>query len=159
MAPFSIFLFCFTISFHPLYPFAIPTNTIAVNQTLKDGQTIVSPKRTFELGFFSPGNTSKNRYLGIWYKRQATGTVAWVANRETPIKNNSGELTLLPNGVLVLRDSTTDTIVWSTQKRSSRRPPVARLLDSGNLMVIDDDEDDDNQPENYIWQSFDHPGD
>ncbi|KAJ9563228.1 hypothetical protein OSB04_008388 [Centaurea solstitialis] len=26
-------------------------------------------------------------------------------------------------------------------------------------MVIDDDEDDDNQPENYIWQSFDHPGD
>ncbi|KAI3675495.1 hypothetical protein L1987_85085 [Smallanthus sonchifolius] len=63
-----------------------------VNQTIKDGQTIVSPQQNFELGFFSPGNASENRYLGIWFKQLATGTILWVANRETAIKSKSGEL-------------------------------------------------------------------
>ncbi|KAI7728028.1 hypothetical protein M8C21_006095, partial [Ambrosia artemisiifolia] len=130
-------------------------DTIAVNQTIKDGQTIVSPQQTFELGFFSPGNASENRYLGIWFKPLASGTVAWVANRETPIKNNTGELTLHPNGVLVLRDSATNQVIWSSNTNENARNPVARLLDSGNFMIIDDD----HGPEKYIWQSFDHPGD
>ncbi|KAI3747202.1 hypothetical protein L6452_09653 [Arctium lappa] len=40
------------------------TDTV-VNQTIKDGDTIVSAGQTFEMGFFSPG-TSNNRYVGIW---------------------------------------------------------------------------------------------
>ncbi|GJS05066.1 G-type lectin S-receptor-like serine/threonine-protein kinase, partial [Tanacetum coccineum] len=36
-----------------------------------------------------PGK-SKNRYLGIWYKKISEGTVVWVANRQTPINNTSG---------------------------------------------------------------------
>ncbi|KAI3769212.1 hypothetical protein L6452_00312 [Arctium lappa] len=156
MAAFSIFFFCFTISSHSLYTFAMTSDTIFMNQTITDGQTIVSAQETFELGFFSPGNASENRYLGIWYKRLATGTVAWVANRENPIRNKSGELTLQTDGVLVLRDSATNSIIWSTNTKGKTRNPVARLLDDGNLMVIDDEKD--NGPENYIWQSFDHPG-
>ncbi|XP_024966136.1 G-type lectin S-receptor-like serine/threonine-protein kinase At4g27290 [Cynara cardunculus var. scolymus] len=152
-----IFVFFITFSFYSLLiSITAAADTIAVNQTIRDGETIVSPQQTFELGFFTPGNATQNRYLGIWYKRQATGTVAWVANREIPIRNNSGELTLHSDGVLVLRDSTTNTIVWSTSSPGTTTGnPVARLSDSGNLVVVNDD----NEPENYIWQSFDHPGD
>ncbi|MFS7960430.1 putative non-specific serine/threonine protein kinase [Helianthus anomalus] len=58
-------------------------DTISTNQVIRDGDTIVSDDKMFELGFFSPGK-SKNRYVGIWYKKISTGTVVWVANRETP---------------------------------------------------------------------------
>ncbi|KAI3769211.1 hypothetical protein L6452_00311 [Arctium lappa] len=159
MEPFSIFLLCFTFSFHTLFMITtMAVDIIFMNQTIRDGQTIVSPQQSFELGFFSLRNASENRYLGIRYKRLATGTVAWVANRETPIRNKTGELTLRPDGVLALRDSTTDTIVWYTNTKGNAPNLVARLLDTGNLVVIDND-DDNERRENYIWQSFDHPGD
>ncbi|MFS7957703.1 putative non-specific serine/threonine protein kinase [Helianthus anomalus] len=41
---------------------AATNDTIFPNQTLKDGDTIVSAGEIFELGFFSPGNSSM-RYL------------------------------------------------------------------------------------------------
>ena len=34
--------------------------------------------------------------------------------------------------------------------------PIAQLLDSGNFVVR---EDNDANPENYLYQSFDYPGD
>ncbi|KAI3769202.1 hypothetical protein L6452_00302 [Arctium lappa] len=73
MAAFSIFFLCFTISFHSHYTFAMKSDTIFINQTIKDGQTIVSPKQTFELGFFTPGNASENQYLAIWLTVTSTG--------------------------------------------------------------------------------------
>ncbi|KAJ9563227.1 hypothetical protein OSB04_008387 [Centaurea solstitialis] len=151
------YYFCFIISFNTLLVYCITeSDTIFLNQTIKDGQTIVSAQQAFELGFFSP-NVSENRYLGIWYKRQATGTVVWVANRETPIVNRSGELTLDQNGALVLYSSPNDrTVVWSSSPFRATRNPVARLLDTGNLVVHDREEDG---PQDNIWQSFDHPGD
>ncbi|KAI3769205.1 hypothetical protein L6452_00305 [Arctium lappa] len=157
MEAISLFLYCFIITFNTLLVcITAATDTIVVNQTIRDGQTIVSAQQTFQLGFFSPGNVSENRYLGIWYKRLATGTVVWVANRETPITNKSGELTLDPSGVLVLRSSPTDTTpIWSSKLFRATTNPVAQLLDTGNLMVIDRVDG----PENYVWQSFDHPGD
>ncbi|GJT89591.1 G-type lectin S-receptor-like serine/threonine-protein kinase [Tanacetum coccineum] len=142
------------LCFHTLLTCSIATDTIFINQTLKDGETIVSAQESFELGFFSPSNTSKNRYLGVWYKKFATGTIVWVANRETPISNKTGELTLNPGGLLVLRDSTTNRIIWSSNSSRDTQNAVARLLDNSNFMVVDSEDG----PENYIWQSFDHPG-
>ncbi|KAJ9563178.1 hypothetical protein OSB04_008338 [Centaurea solstitialis] len=159
MEPFSIFFLCFTFSFHTLFT-TMAVDTIFMNQTIKDGQTIVSPQQSFELGFFSPPNASENRYLGIMYKRLGNdGTTVWVANRDTPIKNKTGELSLRLDGVLELRDSSTGVIVWSTNTKGNARNLVARLLDSGNLMVIDNDNDNENNDDDYIWQSFDHPTD
>ncbi|XP_024964641.1 G-type lectin S-receptor-like serine/threonine-protein kinase At4g27290 [Cynara cardunculus var. scolymus] len=157
MEPPFLFLIPFLFSFYALFTSSMAANTIAVNQTITDGQTIVSPQQSFELGFFSPTTTTHNRYLGIWYKRLATDTVAWVANRETPIANKSGELTLHPNGVLVLRDSTTNRTIWSSGSTRTSPNPIAQLLDSGNLMVLDQEGGNDD-PEDYIWQSFDQPG-
>ena len=66
-------------------------DTIIVNQLIKDGETITSGGGSFELGFFNSGS-SKNRYLGIWYKKVATGIMVRVANREIPLTESSGVL-------------------------------------------------------------------
>ncbi|KAI3816102.1 hypothetical protein L1987_15791 [Smallanthus sonchifolius] len=89
-------------------------DTISTNQEIKDGKTLVSEGEMFEVGFFSPGK-SKNRYMGIWYKKISYGTVVWVANRETPLADTSGMLKLSRNGNLQLLD-TGNLIVWNENK-------------------------------------------
>ncbi|KAI3817671.1 hypothetical protein L1987_11467 [Smallanthus sonchifolius] len=127
------------------------------NQPIQDGKTIVSNRNTFEMGFFSPGK-SKNRYLGIWYKKISVCTVVWVANRETPITDKSGLFKVGSNGNLVIL-SGRNTMVWSSNSMVSGRSynPVVQLLDNANLVVWDTDKNNTNK--NLIWQSFDHPGD
>ncbi|XP_024028013.1 G-type lectin S-receptor-like serine/threonine-protein kinase At4g27290 isoform X2 [Morus notabilis] len=129
-------------------------DTISATKSLKDGESIVSPGGIFELGFFSPGR-SKNRYLGIWYKKVGTGTVVWVANRDVPLKDSSGVLQFSRQGILSLVNK--DKIaIWSSNSSITATSPVAQLLDTGNLVVKNEE---DNEPENYLWQSFDYPGD
>ncbi|XP_076926194.1 G-type lectin S-receptor-like serine/threonine-protein kinase At4g27290 [Bidens hawaiensis] len=128
-------------------------NILSANQTIRYNETIVSPQETFELGFFSPGN-STNHYVGIWYKKRAYGTVVWVANRNTPLTHTSGELTLTLQGFLVLRDTTTGTVLWNSSSMTSVRNPTAQLLDTGNFIIYKEDGNYINQ-ENPIWQSFD----
>ncbi|XLU93877.1 hypothetical protein S245_008229 [Arachis hypogaea] len=130
--------------------------SLALNQSLQDGETLVSSGGTFEVGFFSPGN-STNRYLGIWYKNVSPLTVIWVANREIPLESNSGVLKLNQNGALVILSGTNSTI-WSsfnnTPGKSSN--PIAQVLDSGNLVLKNTETKERND---FLWQSFDYPGD
>ncbi|KAG6398822.1 hypothetical protein SASPL_140293 [Salvia splendens] len=63
-------------------------DTIAATDVIRDGDTLVSSGGSFEMGFFSPGS-SKNRYVGIWYKKVSIQTAVWVANRGTPLTNTS----------------------------------------------------------------------
>ncbi|KAI3702929.1 hypothetical protein L6452_28683 [Arctium lappa] len=132
-------------------------DTISANQTIRNEETILSAQQTFELGFFNPKN-STNWYVGIWYKRLSPGTrtVIWVANRNSPLSDNSGELSLTLQGILVIRNATGDTI-WSSANTSlpSVRKPVGQLLDTGNFIV----QEENGSPENPIWQSFDFPTD
>ncbi|KAK1419597.1 hypothetical protein QVD17_28802 [Tagetes erecta] len=145
----------FVIAFILLPSAFTAIDTIFVNQEIKDGNTLVSEEKMFELGFFSPGR-SKNRYLGIWYHKISYGTVVWVANRETPITDRSGKLKLSRQGNLVIL-SGANTMIWSsnsTTPMGSDNPVmvlVMQLLDTGNLVVWNDNK--------IIWQSFDYPGD
>ncbi|KAK6157118.1 hypothetical protein DH2020_011366 [Rehmannia glutinosa] len=141
-----------------LSPLAI--DTINTNQTIRDGDTLLSSAGIFELGFFSPGN-SRNRYVGIWYTNLSS-TVVWVANRETPLTNSSaGVLKLGEAGNLEIQNED-NVIIWSTitntnsTSNSTAQPPVAQLLDSGNLVIRDANDDD---PINFLWQSFEYPTD
>ncbi|KAJ9553586.1 hypothetical protein OSB04_017631 [Centaurea solstitialis] len=147
-------LFFFTIVFLLLSDSAA-LNTISANQTIKDGETIVSDGEMFELGFFSPGR-SKNRYVGIWYKKISVQTVVWVANRETPVTDTSGVLKVSSNGNLLIIGSG-GTVIWSSNSTVSVRNGylVAQLLDNGNLVLWDER----STKENPIWQSFDYPSD
>ncbi|KAJ9542971.1 hypothetical protein OSB04_029477 [Centaurea solstitialis] len=131
-------------------------DSITADQVIKDGETIVSAGEMFELGFFSPAN-STNRYLGIWYKKMATGTVVWVANRDLPISNASGTFKVTGDGRLLL-SCCGDTVIWSSTSLAFVRyiNPVAQLLETGNLVVKEKNNTDET---NFIWQSFDYPGD
>ncbi|KAJ0733705.1 putative protein kinase RLK-Pelle-DLSV family [Helianthus annuus] len=146
-------IFGFLVTLYASIPRSHAADTISANQILRYSQTIISPQETFELGFFSPPN-STNHYVGIWYKKISTGTVVWIANRNTPLTNTSGELTLTLQGVLLLRDATTGNVVWSSANSSttSVRNPIGQLLDTGNFIIY---EGDDTNQENPIWQSFD----
>ncbi|XP_022880112.1 G-type lectin S-receptor-like serine/threonine-protein kinase At4g27290 [Olea europaea var. sylvestris] len=130
------------------------TDNIVTSQSLNDGETLVSEGGSFELGFFSPGN-SKKRYLGIWYKNVPIRTVVWVANRQNPIKDLSGTLMINITSSLVL-SSGNNSDVWSTKPSKGAQDPILQLLDSGNLVVRDNL---DGQMDVYLWQSFDYPSD
>ncbi|XP_059623227.1 G-type lectin S-receptor-like serine/threonine-protein kinase At4g27290 [Cornus florida] len=158
---FTIILYSYSIfSMLTIASYAVELNTLTTTHSLTDGQTMVSPDRSFELGFFNPfGGISRNRYLGIWYKKISDGTVVWVANRDTPLTDTSGGgvLKLTDGGILVLVNGT-NSIIWSSSNSSSNNntlnsAPVAQLLDSGNLVVKDGND------ESFLWQSFDYPGD
>ncbi|OMP04569.1 hypothetical protein COLO4_09515 [Corchorus olitorius] len=131
---------------------------ISPSDSLADGMTLVSNDGSFALGFFTPGSSNKNRYLGIWYKNIPiqSQTVVWVANRINPINDSTGLLKIETNGRVVLQGQNR-TIVWSTNSTEGVRNPILQLLDSGNL-VVRDGSDGDNS-ENYLWQSFDYPTD
>ncbi|KAF3594606.1 hypothetical protein DY000_02027408 [Brassica cretica] len=142
------------ISLFFAFLFAQATDIITPNQTLKDGDTIVSKDGSFELGFFSPGG-SRNRYLGIWYKKVSLQTVVWVANRDSPLYDLSGALKVNGNGSLSLF-SGMNSHIWSSfsLKKIDARDPIVQILDTGNLVVRSSGDDQD-----YIWQSLDYPGD
>ncbi|KAL7613915.1 hypothetical protein Lser_V15G08619 [Lactuca serriola] len=131
-------------------------DTIAADEAIQDGDTLVSADEMYELGFFSPGN-STNRYLGIWYKNKSPQTVVWVANREKPITDLSGVFRVDINGSLLVIAGSNNTTVWSSNPGPislTTINPVAQLLNPGNLVVRDQ-----SGQGSFIWQSFDHPGD
>ncbi|XP_021809339.1 G-type lectin S-receptor-like serine/threonine-protein kinase At1g11410 [Prunus avium] len=140
-----------------LFPFCTSIDTIAANQHLKDGDFIVSKENNFELGFFSPGNSS-SRYVGIWYVNKSEKAVVWVANRNKPINDTSGVLTINRYGKLVLYAHNIDNVsIWSTNALvETTSTCVAQLLDTGNLVLLPDSI---SKSESFIWQSFDYPTD
>ncbi|XP_017985303.1 PREDICTED: G-type lectin S-receptor-like serine/threonine-protein kinase SD1-1 [Theobroma cacao] len=128
-------------------------DNITPNQSIRDNETLVSGDGSFELGFFSPGNSTK-RYLGIWYK-VSPETVVWVANREAPLANHFGVLNVTNQGTIIILDKK-PSIIWSSSGIRTAENPVVQLLDSGNLVVKDGN---DSGSENFLWQSFDYPCD
>nr|GMC98182.1 G-type lectin S-receptor-like serine/threonine-protein kinase At4g27290 isoform X1 [Ipomoea batatas] len=137
----------------PLFSHGV--ETISGNKYITQATTISSPNGRFELGFFTPGQSS-NYYIGIWYKNISPQTVVWVANRVTPISSSaikSSKLRIL-DGDLVLVDGAQN-LVWSTNLSASSvttakpNSVLATLGDSGNLVLSEDG--------TPLWQSFDHP--
>ncbi|XP_074575388.1 G-type lectin S-receptor-like serine/threonine-protein kinase B120 [Curcuma longa] len=126
---------------------------LTAGDSLPDGQTLISAGETFELGFFSPGR-STNRYVGIWYHNFSTGTILWVANREDPVRDESGSLGIADDGNLVIRDGN-QSVVWSTGLSplfsNSSSMTTVQLLENGNLRV--------NDSGGVAWESFENPAD
>nr|XP_043616634.1 G-type lectin S-receptor-like serine/threonine-protein kinase At4g27290 isoform X2 [Erigeron canadensis] len=136
-----------------LQTYSTEINIISDLQSLTEGDTLVSPARTFELGFFKPNDT-ENRYLGIWYKQISVQTVVWVANRERPLTGASlGVVKIVNPGTLVIMNNDTNRVMWSSNTTSSGGT-IAKLLDNGNLVVTDGNNDD-----KVLWMSFDYPTD
>uniref|UniRef100_A0A6N2MRL8 Receptor-like serine/threonine-protein kinase n=1 Tax=Salix viminalis TaxID=40686 RepID=A0A6N2MRL8_SALVM len=145
-----LFCSCFSSS---SFTKSLAADTIAANQNLTDGETIVSSGGNYGMGFFSPGSSTQ-RYLGIWYNKISKGRIVWVANRETPITDKSGVFKVDGRGNLMLYDQNSS-VIWSSNTSGQARNPVAQLLETGNLVVRNLE---DPIPENFFWQSFHHPG-
>ncbi|GMY31158.1 G-type lectin S-receptor-like serine/threonine-protein kinase At1g11330 isoform X1 [Fagus crenata] len=126
-------------------------DTITSSLLIKDQDYIISNGSAFKLGFFTPVN-STNRYLGIWYNKMSVFTVIWVANREKPLNDSSGVLTISEDGNLVVLDGQKK-IIWSSNVTNSVINSSARLSDSGNLVLQE------NTTGNIIWESFQVPSD
>ncbi|KHN19793.1 Receptor-like serine/threonine-protein kinase SD1-7 [Glycine soja] len=103
-------------------------------------------------GFFNLAN-SNNRYLGVWYKNIFPRTTVWVANKETPLKDNTGILEVGTNqGILSIKDGGGAKIWSSSASHTPNKSIVVKLLESGNMVVKDGHN-------NLLWQSFDYPSD
>ncbi|KAM4070348.1 hypothetical protein ACB094_12G159100 [Castanea mollissima] len=142
----------FLLSLLLVCPICTSLDTITPDQPLKDGQILLSNQKTFALGFFSPGSTS-HRYVGIWYNQIFEKTVVWVANRDAPLNDTSGVLSINVKGNLVLHTQNQTTPIWSTNVSfsiSSTNNSMAKLLDIGNLVLVQQDSQ-------LTWQSFDYP--
>ncbi|KAJ6893324.1 G-type lectin S-receptor-like serine/threonine-protein kinase RKS1 isoform X1 [Populus alba x Populus x berolinensis] len=127
-------------------------DSLKTNQTIKEGDLLISKGDIFALGFFSPGS-STNRYLGIWYHKIPKQTVVWVANRNDPIFGSSGFLFIDQYGNLVLYGNDDQKLlVWSTSVSVEENDTCeAHLLDSGNLILVR------KRSRKTVWQSFDYP--
>ncbi|KAA8515429.1 hypothetical protein F0562_018960 [Nyssa sinensis] len=141
-----------------LFQFSTSTDTITSNQSIKDGDIVISNAKSFALGFFSPDNSTK-RYVGIWYYKVSEQTVVWVANRDSPINDTSGILSIDRTGNLVIHDRRQNNIpLWSTNASALSAAAAAanncsaQLLDSGNLVLFPGD-----SKRVVAWQSFDYP--
>ncbi|KAK1568084.1 hypothetical protein Q3G72_020392 [Acer saccharum] len=85
----------------------IGADSITLGDLIRDneGETLVSLGKTFKLGFFTPnGSSDHRRYVGIWYYGSQTETVVWVANRDSPLLDDSGVFATTEDGNLKVLD-------------------------------------------------------
>ena len=120
--------------------------------------TLVSPGGKFELGFFTPMESSNSeRFVGIRYHKWDKAVV-WVANRNQPILNGStGKFGIAEDGNLMVLDTSSDgrESYWSTGlAKSSSANRTVKLLDSGNPVLSEED-----QSAMSLWESFKNPTD
>ena len=148
----SFLFICLSLNNHP----SLGIDTISVHQPLSGDQTIISNGWNFELGFFTPGNSSRSKYyIGMWYKKNSRRTIVWVANRETPVSDRFFSVLRISEGNLVLFNES-QIPVWSTNLSSTSSGPLEAVLrDDGNFVLR---EGFANSPK-LLWQSFDNPTD
>ena len=108
--------------------------TILQSQLIRTSQTILSAGGKFELGFFSPGNSTKY-HVGILYKKVSEQTVVWVANRDYPFSSLSALLTVSADGN---REIMEGKVSYKVTSIISNRNTSATLLDYGNLVLRND---------------------
>ena len=79
--------------------------------------------------------------------------MVWVANRDNPITDNSGVLSIDLHRNLVLYGEDKKQPIWSTNivTKSNNKTTLAQLNQSGNLVLFI------NETSEVLWQSFDNP--
>ncbi|XP_054778351.1 G-type lectin S-receptor-like serine/threonine-protein kinase At1g11330 [Prosopis cineraria] len=85
---------------------------------------------------------------GIWYLSESN--IIWVANRNQPVFDAFGTVTISKDGNLVILDRQNMT-VWSSNVSNIATNSIARLLNTGNQILSD------NSTGETVWESFQDP--
>ncbi|XP_059645528.1 G-type lectin S-receptor-like serine/threonine-protein kinase CES101 [Cornus florida] len=155
------FSFCILISFSYQQ-----TDTLLQGHSIRDYECLASANGTFSLQFFTINTrVSKDRYFGILFRYRYGRVqnciedssdrryVVWVANRDNPIRDTSGNLMMHSNGTLKLSYSNNGLIELSSVVTISNTS--ATLLDTGNFVLREVNLD--GSTGKLLWQSFDYP--
>ncbi|PIN01440.1 Non-specific serine/threonine protein kinase [Handroanthus impetiginosus] len=142
------------IIFHSLSTRKVSSvDTLKPGEKLNSSATLLSASQTFTLGFFSPQNSSKS-YLGISYTNENESFPVWIANRDSPIYDDSGILTIDNSSkLMIMHNGADDAIELYAAERGTNI--AATLLDTGNFIVTEMN----STAGKVLWQSFDHPTD
>ncbi|XP_030439805.1 G-type lectin S-receptor-like serine/threonine-protein kinase At1g11330 [Syzygium oleosum] len=144
-------LFLFILSCY-VVKFCIGGDVITASEYIQDPGSIISSGGLYRLGFFSP-NGSTNRYVGIWHNKIPAFNVFWVANREKPVSDSSGVMTISDDGNLVIMNGKKD-VLWSSNVSNSGANAEAQLLDSGNLILLKQSSNTSKNDTEMVWESF-----
>ncbi|XP_018476745.2 G-type lectin S-receptor-like serine/threonine-protein kinase CES101 [Raphanus sativus] len=138
------------------------TDTLKPGQQLRDWEQLISARKVFTLGFFTPTESSTFslgsaglRYIGIWSEHGLSNPV-WVGNPTESVYDSSGSLSIDTNGVLKITSANASPITVVRPHLSSAGNVSATLLDSGNFVIRETGPG--GGPGRVLWQSFDHPG-
>lgn len=152
-------IFLLTVFYFNFQCCTCTSNKIRQGEILRDSDILISPKKEFILGFFSPNVSNNQRFLGIWYVDGPFNSFVWVANRDKPIFDKNGTFTIDKNGNFVVKNGHGN-LMWTTNvstsksqtARKERQNCTAFLSDDGNLIIV-------NSNNKELWQSFHHPTD
>ncbi|XP_043719671.1 G-type lectin S-receptor-like serine/threonine-protein kinase At1g67520 [Telopea speciosissima] len=125
-------------------------DTLLAGEKLRDGENLVSAHKLFEVKFINLEN-SQNRYLAILYLFGYDGRAVWIANRDNPLMDSSGVLSINRKGNLVLTSGKGNSTIINSEEPAMGGNTSATILDSGNLILRDG--------ERILWQSSDYLSD
>ncbi|KAK6158331.1 hypothetical protein DH2020_005645 [Rehmannia glutinosa] len=129
-------------------------DTLRQGYNLNSSSQLVSAKRIFTLGFYTPRG-SNNSYLAVWYTNGSYPPV-WIGNRENPIHQNTDPiLTIDTTGKLIITRGGGESIVIYSGESGMNLS--ATLLDTGNFVVTEMSSN--GSSGEILWQSFDYPTD
>ncbi|KAF8038823.1 hypothetical protein BT93_B1387 [Corymbia citriodora subsp. variegata] len=144
-------IFSLLILSHYAMKFCIGGDVITASEYIRDSGSIISSGGLYRLGFFSPNGTT-NRYVGIWHNKIPAYNVFWVANREKPVLDSSGVMTISDDGNLVIMNGKKD-VLWSSNVYTSGANTKAQLSDTGNLILFKQSSNMTDDKE-MVWESF-----
>ncbi|XVE90428.1 hypothetical protein DITRI_Ditri20bG0076900 [Diplodiscus trichospermus] len=131
--------------------FGTALDSIISSTSIKDSEAITSSNGVFTLGFYSLAN-STNRYVGIWYGiGSPEDSVIWVANKDKPVKDDSGVVMISEDSNLVVLNGKKE-ILWSSNVKNQGGNVSARILDTRNLVLQNS-----NSGGVSLWESFQQP--
>ncbi|GLT63603.1 hypothetical protein SLA2020_361580 [Shorea laevis] len=145
-----------------LIPACSTTNTLERGEQLRYGELLNSSNGLFTLGFLRFYTASDKSFLGIWYNGYISNSEVdvghepvWIANRNNPIFNGSGILSVNHNGCLQILSGEREFIaLFSTRAAIQAR---ATLRNDGNFVL--QQLNSDGSVRGDLWQSFDYPTD
>lgn len=155
-------MLCFIIiTFTCFLQLAKPSNlredTLLQGHPLAATDRLISPSSLYTLRFFQlddGSEASTKFYLGISANKYYY--YVWLANRDNPIHDDPGVLTIDEYGNLKIVSSTTTMMLYSVEAESNKSVR-ASLLDTGNFVLHELNLD--GSVKRVLWQSFDYPTD